>query len=44
MNANVFPMTKSIRIKYDNDKELNDLLKALRGIPGMDVTVNKYRG
>ena len=40
IKATVLAMDQVVRIKYNNDTELNDLLKALWKVPGMDVKVN----
>ena len=42
MRANIYLSEKVLRIRYNNDHELNDLLKAL-GTIHLDVQVSKYR-
>ena len=40
IKAIVFTMNQVVRIKYNNDTELDNLLKALWTVPGIDVTLN----
>ena len=42
IKATVLPMDNLVRIKYNNDKELDNLLTALGKVPAVEVKVNGY--
>jgi len=42
IKAMVFPTNDIVRVKYSNDKELDDILKALGGVKGLDLIRVKY--
>ena len=42
MKCLVFTRDKLIKIRYDKDSELPDLLKELRKIPNLDIDVIGY--
>jgi len=44
MKAVVLSRDKLIKIRYNEDSELNDLMGALQAVPGMDVQDRGYRG
>ena len=44
MKAIAFPRDKVVKIRYNEDSELPDLLKELRKIPNLTVDVKGYTG
>ena len=42
IKAKVLPSNTVVRVKYSNDKELDDILKALGGVKGLDLIRVKY--
>lgn len=44
MKAIVFSRDKVVKIRYNNDTELPDLLKELRKIPNMEIKERGYMG
>ena len=44
MKALIFTRDKVVKIRYDKDSELSDLLKELRKIPNLDIDVKGYVG
>ena len=44
MRVMVFPRDKVVKIRYNEDTELPDLLKELRKIPNMEIKEGGYTG
>lgn len=44
MKAIVLPRDRVVKIRYDEDSELNRLMDALSTVPDMDVQDRGYRG
>ena len=44
MKVLIFTRNKLIKIRYNKDSELPDLLKELRKIPNLDIDVKGYVG
>ena len=44
MRAMIFSRDKVVKIQYDEDTELPDLLKELRKIPNMEIKERGYTG
>ena len=44
MKAIVLSRDKVVKIRYNEDDKLNELLEALTTVPGMELTDRGYRG
>ena len=44
MKAIVFHRDRLVKIRYDNDSELNGIIKALSTVPTLDVDKRGYKG
>ena len=44
MKAVVLSRDKLIKIRYNEDSDLNNLMDALRTVPGIDIHDKGYRG
>jgi len=44
MKALIFPRDKVVKIRYNNDSELPNLLNELRKIPNMEIKQKGYTG
>jgi hypothetical protein len=44
MKAIVLPRDRVVKIRYDEESELNSLMEALSAVPDIDVQDRGYRG